>query len=184
MHACKLSISRRLPITPRPPAKGRDSIEQRLHASYTTLQSIRPTGTSIYSHRHTCIAPKYPNRPAGYPSAWYCFVSYLARTLQTRSARCQTTVQMPQRQSFSSQFLHQVDVPGNVMDANLANARENYKHNFDRTVQCTPPKFYHGQHLFVDRPPMQMTESAPMANRLLPALLPNTVSPCKVISAT
>lgn len=69
------------------------------------------------------------------------------------------------------------------MNTKLATAQEHYKPKLDRTVSHTP-KFDFGRHVFVERPPVQMTESARVENPLLPKLLPKTLGPFIEISAT
>lgn len=69
------------------------------------------------------------------------------------------------------------------MDAKLVNTRTRYKRTFERTARDTP-QFYPGQHVFVNIPPGQMTESTRMENALITDLLSKTLRPFKVISAT
>lgn len=79
--------------------------------------------------------------------------------------------------------MHQVGVLHKQMDAKLKTGQARYKCNFDRTVRHTP-QYYSRQHFFIDRPQVQMTESARIADPPLTILLPKTFGPMKVISAT
>lgn len=69
------------------------------------------------------------------------------------------------------------------MNEKLPPAQACYKKHFDRTERCTP-KFYAGQHVFLDILPAQMSKSAPMASAPLTELLPKSLRPFKVISPT
>lgn len=91
--------------------------------------------------------------------------------------------ELPQLQSSCSRLLRQMHVLRKQMDAKLQTFQESYQRHFDRTVRCTQ-QFYSGQHIFVDRPPVQISKSAGMANPPLTELLPQTLGPFNIISTT
>lgn len=91
--------------------------------------------------------------------------------------------ELPQLQSFPSLFLCQMEVLHKQMDKKLATFQAHYKHIFDRTIKRTP-RFYFGHQVLIDRQPEMKTESTRKASVLLAKLLPITLSPLKIISAT
>lgn len=107
-----------------------------------------------------------------------------ARTTEKQpSAIPDGIIDPPKLQSLCSQLLPQIDILCKHMNAKFVTAQESYKSTLDRTVRHTL-QFYSARHVSVYRSQAEVTGLARIAEAPVANLLPKTLEPCKVVSAT
>lgn len=104
-------------------------------------------------------------------------------TLHASNANPVDKTELPETISFRNRLLRQLEVFCKHTVAKIKMNQALEKRHFERIVRHTP-QFNLGQHVFVDRPPVETTEQARMVNAPLTKLLPKFIRPFRVVSVT